>query len=143
MTPFGAPSDPPPVKGLPFGWRGVGIVLAVILGASVLLQPGHVADGPTICQFRRLTGRPCPGCGLTRSFTAMGSGDLTQAFLQHPFGPLLFLGALALLAAIVWRWIRGSWPVTARQVAWVKPFSWGVLAVWLVWAAARAVGVLA
>ena len=114
--------------------------LLAILGASVLLGPGRASEGPVLCAFRRATGRPCPGCGLTRSFMAMGGGDVSGAFLHHPFGPLLFLGALLALAAIVWRWIAGRWPLSMGQVGWVKPFAGGVIAVWLVWSAGRVAG---
>lgn len=42
------------------------------------------------CPIRHLTGIPCPTCGMTRSFMAIGRGDLNQAVAEHLFGPVLF-----------------------------------------------------
>ena len=66
------------------------------------LQPRHLTfDGP----FMYLTGKPDPGCGLTRTFAWMWRGDLTHALLVYPLGPLIFVGTFAfvvyLLAVIV------------------------------------------
>ena len=129
-------------RGLPFGWRGVGVFLFAVLLASVLLEPGWVEQGPTICAFRLVTGRPCPGCGLIRSFTAMGSGDVGRAFLYHPFGPLLFAGAVLGLLAIAWRAVTGRWPVAERHVSWIPHATLGLLVVWIGWAAARVLGLV-
>lgn len=57
------------------------------------LEPG--ALGLDLCWFRGLTGWPCPGCGLTRSLAAFGTGDLGRSFAFHPFGPLLGIWAMA------------------------------------------------
>jgi len=41
--------------------------------------------------FMWLTGRPDPACGLTRTFAWMWRGDVRQAILVYPLGPLVFL----------------------------------------------------
>ncbi|MGC4046043.1 MAG: DUF2752 domain-containing protein [Armatimonas sp.] len=70
----------------------------VILLLSVLL-PLPDANGrmllPPICAFKNLTGLPCPGCGLTRSFVCLGHGHIAEAFHYHILGPALFLGILS------------------------------------------------
>lgn len=51
-----------------------------------------------MCIFKALTGLPCPGCGMTRSFLHLFEGHLEEAFFYHPlfwvvpivFGILLF-----------------------------------------------------
>ncbi len=48
-----------------------------------------------LCPFLKLTGIPCPFCGLTRSLFSLLSGDPLQAFWYHPLGPLLWGGVLA------------------------------------------------
>ena len=59
---------------------------------------GHIANIPSLCAFHNVTGIPCPGCGLTRSFVSCGHGHLTQAFIYHPAGPLLFAALIIYLA---------------------------------------------
>jgi hypothetical protein len=84
-------------------------VLAVcggIVFAAVLLTPGtdvvslFGVDIPVVCGFRRLTGWPCPGCGLTRSFVFAAHGQIGAAFGAHLLGPLLF-GVVA--SQVPWR----------------------------------------
>ena len=59
------------------------------------LQPRHLTfDGP----FMYLTGKPDPGCGLTRTFAWMWRGDLAHAVLVYPLGPLIFIGTFVLVA---------------------------------------------
>ncbi|THI96806.1 DUF2752 domain-containing protein [Nocardioides sp.] len=72
----------------------------VALAAACLLSPEQIEDGPVLCPFRRLTGLPCPGCGLTRSWVYLVHGWWRESFLAHPFGPLAvaLVVVLALLA---------------------------------------------
>lgn len=46
---------------------------------------------PPLCLWNNLTGIDCPGCGLTRSFTWMGHGDVVASFDRHRLGPVLYL----------------------------------------------------
>lgn len=77
----------------------IGLLCAVVLVAAACLQlhgsdhvrlPGGSHPLPDVCTYRRWTGKPCPGCGLTRSFIAMAHGDWKRAWQFHPFGALLF-----------------------------------------------------
>lgn len=81
------------------------------IAASFAYAPWSL-DGPVFCAFRWLTGLPCPGCGLTRSFCAVAQGDLVHGFHWHILGPLLFaavvIGAPLLLAqGLLRRRLRG------------------------------------
>ena len=72
-------------------------VFATLLVASALLplpQNNAIAGMPSICVFHNLTGLPCPGCGLTRSWVSMAHGQFASAFVWHPLGPILFTSAL-------------------------------------------------
>ena len=80
-------------------------------------------EGSRLCLLRRTTGLPCPTCGMTRSFCAMGRGDLGDAFRNHPLGPVLY----ALLAFVMGRSavaaVRGRrlFARPARLLLWTVP----------------------
>ena len=74
-------------------------VLGVSVGITVLSMILTPSDSvlelfgwpvPPLCLFKALLDIECWGCGLTRSFTFMGHGDLDAAFAMHKLGPLLF-----------------------------------------------------
>lgn len=58
---------------------------------------------PGLCWFKTITGFPCPGCGLTRSFVAMGHMNPVGSFGYNPAGPVLFL---LFMAQVPYRPIR-------------------------------------
>ena len=74
--------------------------LAVVFLVSVLLNP-PASDYFTVCGFKNFTGLPCPGCGLTHSFCAIGKGAVRDAFAFNALGPPLFLVLLLV-------WIRSA-----------------------------------
>jgi hypothetical protein len=76
------------------------LALACVYVAAFVFTPSPVqADGHyfTICGFKNVTGLPCPGCGLTHSFCALGKGDIAGAFYFNQLGPLLYM-----LSLLVW-----------------------------------------
>jgi hypothetical protein len=81
--------------------------LSAVFLVSALYRP---PDEPyfTICAFKWLTGLPCPGCGLTHSFCALGHGNLVQAIQYNALGPIFFLGAALL-------WVRSGLIALGRQ----------------------------
>jgi hypothetical protein len=78
-----------------------------ITGVGLFLHPDpaghgtHQQLGLPPCPSVLLFDRPCPGCGLTTSWTALLHGDVGAAFHAHPLGPLLYLAftVSALLSA--------------------------------------------
>jgi len=50
----------------------------------------------TVCVFRKITGIPCPGCGMTRAFYSLLDLDIIGAFEMHP----LFIVAPLFVSAI-------------------------------------------
>ena len=77
-------------------------LLSGVFAASLLLPlpapvTGQIGHLPSVCLFYHVTGLPCPGCGLTRSFVSLGHGHLRDALHWHPLGPIIFL-----LFLIIW-----------------------------------------
>lgn len=60
-------------------------------------------DVPVLCTWRRLTGLPCPGCGLTRSFVLLAHGQVLAAFRANLLGPLVFLLVASQVPFRAWR----------------------------------------
>lgn len=52
----------------------------------------HQQLGLPPCPSVLLFDRPCPGCGLTTSWTSFLHGDLLTAFKVHPLGVPMYLG---------------------------------------------------
>lgn len=57
------------------------------LGGFLLFRSWIPAPGAqnTVCLLRRLSGLPCPGCGLTRAFAHLAKGEWSAAASDHPF----------------------------------------------------------
>lgn len=56
--------------------------LTVYLAAPIvfcLIPTSFFQTGRTLCLFKNLFGTECPGCGLTRSFSALVHGDILSA----------------------------------------------------------------
>ncbi|MEI7056397.1 DUF2752 domain-containing protein [Nocardioides sp. CCNWLW239] len=89
------------------------VTAAIGLGGiaiATLLPAGGIEDGPVLCPFRLLTGLPCPGCGLTRSWVYLMHGDLGSSLASNWFGPLLVLGVIVLAVVSVRARLAGRRP---------------------------------
>jgi Protein of unknown function (DUF2752) len=73
------------------------LLWAFVTCCAIYLNPSpeghgtHTQLGLPPCPSVALLGRPCPGCGLTTSFTAFVHGQIGFAFHAHPFGPILYM----------------------------------------------------
>lgn len=112
MPPEAAPIFPPPPvsNGSPqqirsaFGNMARIMAAPLLWGAAFVVPPpathgGKLLGMPSLCLFYRMTGWPCPGCGLTRSCVCFAHGRWAESFVFHPLGPLFFvaLGLMLLL----------------------------------------------
>ena len=79
--------------------RTLRALAAAALAASALVPTALVRGAPRMCVVHAVTGRPCPSCGLTRSWNAMGHLEFRDAARYHALGPITFLVAAALVAA--------------------------------------------
>lgn len=100
------------------------MALVLFWGGLVVLMSGSFlggADAVPLCNFRRVTGIPCPGCGGTRGVRAIVDGRPEHAF---DLNPLLFIG-LTLAGALFLRRLatgtRVAITLTARdrRAAWI------------------------
>lgn len=79
------------------GWLTI-TVIAALLHPSADGHGTHQQLGLPPCPSVLLFDRPCPGCGLTTSWTAFVHGSISQSFRAHPLGPISY--ALYTLTAI-------------------------------------------
>ncbi len=103
------------------------------------LHPQGLTFDPSL--FMWLTGRPDPVCGLTRTFAYIWVGDVREAVLAYPVGPLLFIASLAALVRSALVLATGQRPVlvvshaAGRAVmvalAMVLLANWAAKLVWL------------
>ncbi len=92
---------PEPGQGSGPGFHRQDHVIVVVMLAGVFLAsyllPLVGGTGVRICPFYLLTGHPCPGCGMGRSFCAVTQGDLWEALRYHLLGPFVYLMFLVIL----------------------------------------------
>lgn len=90
-----------------------------LLAAAEVLRPVAAGDF-TLCNWRNLTGVPCPTCGTTRLVRAAAAGRPIDAILQNPFmGLAAALGVTWLAPQILFRRrLRVHMPRRARRAAW-------------------------
>lgn len=87
------------------------VVASPLLGAYFF---GHTDyESPLRCPLLTLTGIPCPGCGLTRSFVAIAQGNWSEAISYHGLGPVLFVGCGVWCGVLIWE-IATQRPVKIR-----------------------------
>lgn len=74
------------------------VVWLIVTGIALWLKPSplghgtHTQLGLPACPSVVLFDRPCPGCGLTTSWTNMVHLRVGEAFKDNLFGPILYLG---------------------------------------------------
>lgn len=79
------------------------ICLLILSAGSILIPIGSKSvyyPGAWIppCLFRKITGFPCPACGITTGFVNMAHFNFVNAFKAHPLSPLAFF--IVLLATV-------------------------------------------
>ena len=96
------PIPPPPPQSYPVSsimhWVFLLLSVFVIIAAfSMSVRNGEQVVVPIIdkplpgtCTFFKITGVPCPGCGMTRSFISFAHGHWSDAWNYNPAGLLFF-----------------------------------------------------
>jgi len=96
---------------------------------QVVYLPGMSSPLPETCYSKRMFGMECPGCGLTRSFIAMASGDVSRAWLFNPGGVLFFLMVVFQVPYRIYQIHRVR---TGRRPYFNKYFIWSALGLALI-----------
>jgi hypothetical protein len=93
-------SAPPKIAGTraPFVTIILAATLAAIAAVIFFNNPANHAYYP-VCQFHRLTGLNCPGCGMTRALYALLHGQVLLALHDNA---LFVLSLLALVVRTAW-----------------------------------------
>lgn len=95
----------------------------------------HTELGLPPCPSVAVFGRPCPGCGLTTSFTATIHGNFALAFHAHPLGPVLYLLLTVSAWVCLWAWWNRKYiDLTSASF---RRLTAGALTVFLLFGAAR------
>ncbi|HEY3760839.1 MAG TPA: DUF2752 domain-containing protein [Verrucomicrobiae bacterium] len=99
MTSAGAQAVPPKLKNTAPLTFFAGVVIAFVIGCGLVFvyffNPNRYGFYP-VCQFHKLTGLNCPGCGATRGLYALLHGHFQAAFKDNA----LFCVSLAI--GMVW-----------------------------------------
>jgi len=119
----------PPVyrQSLGIGGRVLALAMAMaalgVLVVALLLHPSpeglgthrqmlflgpHGTAPPPACEMLRITGIPCPTCGMTTSFAWFVRGNWLASFYVQPMGFVLALGTGALFWANLFMALTGS-----------------------------------
>lgn len=85
---------------------------SAVLTVARLLTPSprgvgtHEQLGLPPCMFLKLTGIPCPSCGLTTSFAHAVRLHFYESFITQPFGLVACIVAFLLVPAVGWLMLR-------------------------------------
>jgi len=105
--------------------RATDLLLAVSIFAVMVVSITATVDSGAVsvageglgssCWVNSVFGILCPYCGMTRSFIALGHGDLLLSLSHHPGGILLFGLALWIFGAVVISALRRLPPLSSRS----------------------------
>jgi len=119
-----------------FSLTGAALFLAFLLGGIHHVFPAaDIGRLPLMCGFRRWTGLPCPGCGLTRSWIALAEFDLRSSLRFHRLGWLVMLYVfLQATRHGAWLWLKSQRTRVDRFGFWLdRAFFFLAAALFLNW----------
>jgi Protein of unknown function (DUF2752) len=108
------------------------------LVTAFVVTPALSTSGPTVCPMHLITGLPCPGCGLTRSWVATAHGRISDAFSYNIFGPISFAAMFVFVVAVGTLMIRKR-PAAGVTRALRHPVVIAVVVVWVLYGVARVI----
>lgn len=93
----------------------------VVTAIAVWLTPSsaghgtHQQLGLPPCSTVLLWNRPCPGCGMTTSFTATVHGRWVEAWNAHPFGIIGYVVFTASALVCIYAWFAKKFIETSSR----------------------------
>jgi len=85
-------------------WRVVALVGG--LGALAMVPTAWLERLPSVCLYWNLFGVHCPGCGMTRAFSALLHGEWGQALLYNKLVVVAFPAIIGVLVHDAARWAQ-------------------------------------
>lgn len=109
---------------------GIAAAWGALASAAMILHSLTGQDG-SLCWFHRVTGLPCPTCGLTRGLLALSQGRWLEPWTLNPllFTLLTIFGALLLARIVTGYSIRLHASRRESRVGWAMLFV-AILANW-------------
>lgn len=96
-------------------WVIITFLGAVVLKPEVAGHGTHQQLGLPACPSAAIFDRPCPGCGLTTSWTNTLHGQFAAAFQDHWLGPFLYIVFTLSAFACIYGWYAGKKFVTDNK----------------------------
>jgi len=124
---------------------GIAAACLVLLLVAASLVPSssgvgtHMALGLQQCQFLARTGLPCPGCGMTTSFSWFVRGNIEASLYVQPMGCVLALLVGATFWAAIYVAVSGrpayrlAQRIPPRYYLWYLPSLAIVAWAWKIW----------
>jgi hypothetical protein len=108
----------------------VSIILCLVIASGILFYFWEINllkyfSSIPLCPFHALTGKPCPGCGMSRAFLLLGQLKIIEALKMNLFSvPLLFLMIIYFVLGRIPLWLHN------KYLGYISLFA--VLSFWIV-----------
>ncbi|HPT11537.1 MAG TPA: DUF2752 domain-containing protein [Bacteroidales bacterium] len=81
-----------------FAFKGAYFTVNIILAGVILLIMGYSVyyspdknDYPVVCFHEKITGQPCPSCGLSHAFSLIVRGRFDEAIMWNQYSVRVFI----------------------------------------------------
>lgn len=106
-----------------FSMAAIVLLLSFLMsseGERSVFFPGFQSPVPQTCAAQRLFGIDCPGCGMTRAFISISSGQFARAW---SFNPASFIVYLFVAVQLPWNAIQ-IWRLKNQRRPLVTPLAY-------------------
>ena len=106
-------------------WLQLGPLVMLVIWCGLVAYLVWIAQtggrAVPLCNFKRITGTPCPTCGGTRAALRLADGDVIGAWLFNPllFTTLLFLTIVVGLRVVAGKRIEWGFTKNQRRGVWI------------------------